>query len=437
MRLSTPLALLVCAASCSIANAQGTVLSGAGPVNRSMGSAATAAPIDATGALYWNPASITGLKSSQLELGLELLYPRGTIGSSIPANAAAPGAPPVGLFDKTRDESGVYPLPTGGFVYKPVDSPWSFGLGLFPAAGFGTNYASGNGSNPILSAPPPAGVGLGPVSSNYQVLQIAPTAAYKVTDRLSIGFAPLVNMARLSITPGVFAAPNDANGDGFFHYSTATSTRFAWGAGFQIGAYYVASDDWSFGASFKSPQWFEPFRYQLSDELGRGRNAELQFDLPLIVSVGTAYTGIEKLTLACDVRYLNFRNTAGFRNAGFDATGATTGLGWSDVFSVSLGSQYQLTEKLSVRLGYTYNTQPIPGDNTTFNVASPLTYQHQAACGASYQLTDACTLSAAYYHVFYTAVSGPYLTPSGAIPGAAVSTGADVDSVLVGIRVAF
>ena len=419
-----------------MARAQGPVLSGAGPVNRSMGSAATAAPLDATGALYWNPASISGLKSSQLELGMEMLYPRSTIASTIPAGAIAPGVPGTSIFGQNRDEAGVFPLPTGGFAFKPEGSDWSFGLGIFPAAGFGTNYP-GNPGNPILSPAPPAGLGLGQISSNYQLLQIAPTVAYKLTDRLSIGFAPLANLARLSVTPGVFASPNDANGDGFAHYSNATSTRFAWGAGFQAGVYFVASDDWSFGASFKSPQWFEPFRYRISDELGRVRSVQLQFDSPLMVSVGTAYTGIAGLTVACDVRYLNFKDTAGFRHAGFDPTGATMGLGWNDVFSLALGAQYQLTEKISMRLGYTYNTSPIPSDNVTFNAASPLTYQHQVGTGASYQLTDACTLSVAYYHIFYSAVSGPYLAPTGPIPGASVSTGADVDSIIAGIRVAF
>jgi long-chain fatty acid transport protein len=421
------LALLVCAASCGIAGAQGTVLSGAGPVNRSMGSAATAAPIDATGTLYWNPAAMSGLKSSQLELGLELLYARSTLSSSMPS---------AGLYDKTRDEAGVFPLPTGAFAYKPADSNWSFGLGLFPAAGFGTNYP-GEAVNPILTSPPPSGVGLGPISSSYQVLQIAPTVAYKLTEKLSIGFAPLVDMARLSVTPGVFAAPNDANGDGFFQYSPATATRFAFGAGFQAGVFYAVNCDWNLGASFKSPQWFESFRYNVADERGRPRTAEVQFDSPLIVSLGTSYTGIEKLIVALDVRYLNFANTAGFRNAGFEPTGATQGLGWNDAFSIALGGQYQLSEKLSVRLGYTYNTQPIPSENITFNVASPLTYQHQVGTGASYQLTEACTLSVAYYHIFYSAVSGPYLTPSGAVPGAAISTGSEVDSILAGIRVSF
>ena len=34
----------------------GMIFTGAGAVNRSMAGASTAAPIDASGALYWNPA---------------------------------------------------------------------------------------------------------------------------------------------------------------------------------------------------------------------------------------------------------------------------------------------------------------------------------------------------------------------------------------------
>jgi long-chain fatty acid transport protein len=40
-----------------------------------MQGASTAAPIDAAGALYWNPASISGLQSSEALVGLELLLP--------------------------------------------------------------------------------------------------------------------------------------------------------------------------------------------------------------------------------------------------------------------------------------------------------------------------------------------------------------------------
>src|SRR5262249_28853841 len=240
-----PVACLVLALGGQVAHAQGPIFSGAGPVNRSMGGASTAAPLDATGTLYWNPAGISGLSSSELDLGLELFYPRSTLSSSIPAGALGPGFPPVTLAGRTRDEVGVFALPTRGFVYRPECSGWTFGLGLFPVSGFGVNYP-GDPANPII-APPPNG--LGHVSSLYQLFQLTPTVTYQVTDRLSVGLAGIVDIARLEANPGLFLSPDDANADGVSSYPAATSTRNAWGGGFQVGVYYVASDAWRFGAA--------------------------------------------------------------------------------------------------------------------------------------------------------------------------------------------
>jgi hypothetical protein len=63
----------------------------------------------------------------------------------------------------------------------------------------------------LLTAPPPNGIGFGPIYSDYQVLQIAPAVAYQVTDRVAAG--PTVDLATLRVDPGFFAAPDNANGD--------------------------------------------------------------------------------------------------------------------------------------------------------------------------------------------------------------------------------
>src|SRR5205823_2776319 len=107
---------------------------------------------------------------------------------------------------------------------------------------------------------PPLGFGLGPLNSNLQVFQIAPTAAYKVTDRLSVGFAPTVTLADLRADPAFITAPN--LGDGF---PPATHTRISWGLGFQAGLYYATDAHWNFGVAYKSPQWLEPFRFNTTD----------------------------------------------------------------------------------------------------------------------------------------------------------------------------
>src|ERR1700722_5428895 len=80
------LTLLCAAAPVGGARAQyGTILSGTGPVNRSMAGASTAAPLSAAGALFWNPASISGLERSEVEVGAELIFPHSNVTSRVAA----------------------------------------------------------------------------------------------------------------------------------------------------------------------------------------------------------------------------------------------------------------------------------------------------------------------------------------------------------------
>ncbi len=416
--------------------AQGLVLPGVGPVNRSMGGAAVAAPLDALGTLHWNPAAISGLEQSEIDFGVELLHPRSRLASSIGAGTILPGFPPVSLSGSDEGDNGLFPLPAFGLVYKPEESRWTYGLGLFAVGGFGTNYPGSN-TNPILTAPLPAGLGVGPIFSRLTVLQMAPTAAYWLTDNLAIGFAPTVTMAELVVDPATFAAPDDANANGVATFPSATHSRIHWALGFQVGIYYTSDTCWHFGASAKSPQWFQTFRWNSTDELGRPRTVTADFDYPMILSVGAAYSGFDRLIVAADVRWIDFEHTDGLRAAGFDATGAITGLGWDSVFSFGLGAQYQLTEWLSLRSGYLYNQNPVPDELTSFNLASPVIYEHGLYLGASYQVTQAWKVSAAYVHAFENSIEGPIVTPLGPIPGSSVKSTLSTDSVVMGVSVLF
>jgi long-chain fatty acid transport protein len=373
----------------------GSVLSGTGPINRSMGGAATAAPIDSAGALYWNPAAITGLESSDMGFGAEVLIPRTTITSHLNANSFGPGLPAQNMTGTTGGNNGVFTIPSFGLVYKPDDSPITYGFGLFALGGFGANYPV-NKSNPVLNAQFPNGFGVGPLYSNYQALQLAPTIAYKLTDEWSVGVQLNLDLADLALAPGVFGIPTLIQtplGQGPV-YGDATHARSRVGGGFQAGVYYAPVDiDWSFGASFKSPQWFETFTYPTVTPTGQADEARTNFDFPMIASIGTAYRGVERLLVAFDLRYVGFRETNGYRQTGFDSLGAFRGLGYQDVVALSLGAQYQLTDQLSARAGYSFNMNPMGNSVTSYNVASPLNIQNSLALGLSYNVTKSLKIS--------------------------------------------
>jgi long-chain fatty acid transport protein len=427
------IALLTVGLSAPLAHGQaGIVFTSAGVINRSMGGAAVAAPLDPIGATYWNAATTAGLPGSEMEMSAEILYPQSRLSSAAPAMPFGPGTPPIIVSGSDRGDDGVFPLPAMGLVYRPDDSRWTFGLGVFPIGGDGVNYP-GSLTNPILTPQPPNGMGLGPVFADLLILQFAPTVAVNVTDRLAVGIGPTLDLAQLRADPGFLAPPNP-NG----MYSPATHSRFTWGGGVQGGVYYTLDGGWRLGASVKSPQWFEDFRSQSVDNLGRPRALAQNIDFPMIYSVGASYAGIERLLLAADLRYIDYANTAGLSQGGFDPlTGAVRGLGWRSIWALSLGAQYCLTEKASVRLGYSYNQDPETNLNSIFNVASPTIIQHAIYFGASYQLSDQLTMSIAYAHGFENSISGPIITPFATVPGSFVQNTASADTFLFGFTVLF
>ncbi|HRA89311.1 MAG TPA: outer membrane protein transport protein [Planctomycetaceae bacterium] len=421
--------LLLSASSGSVVLAQyGPFLSGVGPINRSMGGASTAAPLSANGAMYWNPASLAGLQGSQLDVGAELLVPQTQLSSTYAPGTFGPGVPPVPLSGTSTNSEDVFALPSISLSFRPEESNFTYGLGIFASAGFGTNYAASSlAGNPVLSPQP---TGFGSIYSQYQVLQIVPAAVWHVDDCWSVSIGPTIDIGRLQIDPGVMLSSNVTG------YPSATHTTAAWGVGFQAGVFYQETD-WNFGASYKSPQWFQPYQIDSTDATGGPRSATFNLDLPSITSVGAAYKGVDRWLFATDVRYFDFQNTDGYGTSGYSSTGALNGLGYQGIFAVAAGTQYQATEALALRMGYSWNENPVPNSQTGPNVASPLIIQHQLSAGASYQLTKSLVLSAAWTHGFKNSISGPVVLPTGPLAGTSLTSSAYVDSFVFGATVLF
>ena len=142
--------------------AQGIYIPSSGPVSRSMGGATTAVPLDGIGSLYWNPAVISGLPSSELGFGVDLLSAVMDLNSSSGPSAGA-----------THGTPGWVLIPNIGWIHRGANSKLTFGLGIHSVAGFKTNYAS-SFTNPILT-PQPNGVGR--LYSEAQFAQLSPAVS--------------------------------------------------------------------------------------------------------------------------------------------------------------------------------------------------------------------------------------------------------------------
>jgi long-chain fatty acid transport protein len=211
-----------------------------------------------------------------------------------------------------------------------------------------------------------------------------------------------------------------------------------YGMGFQAGVYYTPNCEWSFGASYKSPQWFEGFQFLSTDELGLPRRLTLSADFPMITSIGLAYRGIPGLVVASDVRYIDYDNASTFGDpARFNPDGSVAGLGWRSVFSVSVGGQYQLTDSLSLRLGYTATENAIPDAVAGFNLQSAALWQHGVMAGASLEVNSNIVLLIGYVHVFEKSIDSQLQTPLGPIPNSRIVHSVETDALVLGLTVRF
>jgi long-chain fatty acid transport protein len=420
------LVVLLVVAATSAARAQhGLVLNGVGPVNRSMGGAATACPIDSMGALHWNPGSICGLESSEMAFGMEVLWPTTRISSQVDLG-------PIVLAGSDNGDAGVVPIPSVGLVHKCCDSRWTLGLGMYGVAGFKANYPP-SATNPILTPQPvDGGLGLGRISADADVMQIVPTAAYALTDRLSLGIAPTVSLAQYSFNPLVFAPPGL---DGA--YTSGQGTRRVWGGGVQAGIYYITDRNLHLGVSVKSPNWFEKVPYQTEDGAGGSRMVTLDIDYPLILSMGAAYSGWRSVLVAVDVRYIDYENTDGYDATGFGPDLALRGTGFRSVWATTLGVQYRPTDRLYLRMGYTYNQNPITSETAYFNAGCPLIVEHTLSLGGSYHFRQNLIFSVVWVHAFENSVSGSYQTPAGPLPFTSMTSTVSADALGAGFTLRY
>ncbi len=415
----------------------GHVLNGIGAVNQGMAGTGVAAPLDASGALNWNPGSISRLGRNEIQFSMEMMKPDIEMSSSNPMLGGF-GLPTEGT---SESKEAIFAIPSFAMVYGIEDSEWTFGMGAFGIGGFGVDYAASD-SNPLLM---PAGLGFGAIYSQFQMLQVAPTFSRTLGDNWSVGFAPTINQAQLAVDPGCFGAPdvidpdgNPGTGDEYAVYPSASHADSAWGYGAQFGAMYKGDDGWNFGVSYKTEQTFDNFEYNSVDTNGAYQELTLDMDFPAIASLGASYTGLDKWTFAFDAKYIDYSATDGFGEASFEEDFSVGGFGWDSIMVYSLGVNYDLDDCVALRAGYAYNDNPIPDANATFNVPAPAIIQQHMSAGISYCVQENWFLDLAYHHGFENEIEGEMGHPfMGSVPGTSVNNKMSTDSLVIGFRVNF
>jgi long-chain fatty acid transport protein len=426
----------------------GHVMQGVGAVNMSMGGAATAQPTDISGALQWNPAAISTFNHTTLSVNVGGFFSSPELSSSLPAGMLGPGAPAVS--GKTLDDRGTSIMPSIAVIWGKEKSRHTFGLSAFGISGFGVtfpqepnnplseNFDPTKSSNPI-NYPQQAG-GFGHLQSDYMLMQIGLSYAFELTENVSIGIQPTFNYGALELIPNPLSSPSMTLG-----YPVAERAS-ALGVGGQVGIFFDSHNGIKLGASYKTPQYFESFEFEntyLDDSPAPGNSFTMNY--PAILSLGTGFSK-GAVDVALDYRYVFYENTEGFEAKGWSQTASVNGFGWKDISIVSVGLQYKGINKLPLRAGYTYNTNPISDELVFFSTPATAVIKNAFQLGVGYEINERLTLNGVYhYGTSSGSTKGEILNPMavtptnpyGAIPGSSVSYSMTTAMVMVGINYSF
>lgn len=413
----------------------GHIMQGVGAVNMSMGGASTAQPLDISGALQWNPASISTFDNKIIKLDLGLFYSSPQLYSTVPEFDLSGN--PTGNFysGATKDDRGVSPMPALAMVWGKEDSKHTFGASVFGISGFGVTFPEST-SNPI-NMPQNMG-GFGRIESDYMLLQVGFTWAYEISDQLSIGLEPTFNYASLELMPNPTANPTMA---GYPSTDKATATGF----GGQLGLFYDSGKGFKAGASYKTQQNFNDFEFENTYLDNSKATSKFKMNYPAILSFGLGYSK-NKFDLALDYRMVDYENTDGFSKTGWTPTNSVAGFGWKNVSILSAGIQYKGIEKMPLRFGYTYSSNPIDADVAMYNIPATAIVENAFQVGLTYKATNNINFDAVYHHGMSSdKTSGQLLNPMfvsssnpyGAIPGSNVSYDMTTDLIMLGVSYTF
>jgi long-chain fatty acid transport protein len=381
------------------AMAQGASLHGFGPVNSSMGGAGVALPEDSLNALGFNPALLTAAEGNQISFTAEFFKDDIQIHTTFGS-----------LSGDAHPSSQLTIAPSFGWMVRDPRKKMALGFGLIGVAGFGTDYPQDNAS--ILFAQPPGGFGR--IYTGYQVTKIPVAFGFQVSPKLSVGASLNIYVGQFYVAPlpdGTFDTA--ANGDRWYPEAGKPSQKFA--AAAQVGFVYQATPMVSVGASVTTPQNYAPYEYNstiadpTSRSYGLARRLSYDLDGPMVVSFGTGLKSPnKKMQIAVDGMFTKYKGVHGFGSDGGIVNGIIEPFGWRNVWTIKAGVQQQVSDTLTVRVGYNYSQMPLRGEVVISATGAPATFQHHITGGFGMKIFPFLTAEASAYYVPRQHVTGPF-----------------------------
>jgi long-chain fatty acid transport protein len=357
-----------------------------------MGGVGIALPQDAL-APATNPAGL-GFIGSRADVGLLWFQPNRK--SEITADNIFPGV--SGSYDGNGRKS--FLIPDFG-ISRSFGQNLALGLAVYGNGGMNTTYKTSPFTG--FGGTSPAGVDL-------TQMFIAPTVAYKPNPNHSFGASVIFAYQVFSADGlGPFAAGSVSPGN-----VTGRGDENSSGWGLKLGWTGKVTDAVTLGATYQTKIHMGKLdKYKGLFAEGGG------FDIPETYGAGIAVKAMPKLTLAGDIQRINYGDVPSVGNpvdcffAGTCMLGASNGpgFGWRNTTVYKLGVSYEWSNDLTLRAGYATLRQPIPANQTLFNILAPGVVEDHLTIGATWAVAANKELTLGYVHAFNKKVNGSNSIP--------------------------
>ena len=333
------------------------------------------AQADNPSAVHYNPAGLTQLKGSQIEVGYVFEAPMFSVNSNKTG-------------DNVNMQKQVFYLPNVYFVTDLNKENLKFGFGANSPYGLSTDWSNDSYTRYLST------------ESNVTMMNYNPTIAYKVNDYVSVGagidfFTADVNKHRV-----VSSTLSSTGGD--FQLKGSDES---WG--YNFGFLLKPSEKHSIGISYRSEIKAELEGTVALDGLdGAGAvvfggssystKMKSKSTIPMSIAFGYAYKPNNKWTIELDAEWTDWSSTESEFLTYPEETNTTrlstlntdnpASRDWRSVWSYGIGAGYKATDKLELRGGFIYEQSPIPSAN--FEPVLPDANKHGITMGAGYLLKN-------------------------------------------------
>lgn len=371
-----------------------------------------AAAAEDASTIFFNPAGMTRLRGNQVVVAGHIISPSSKFSGSATSNPLLGGA---SISGGDGGEAGSSALVPSFYYSHELSQRLRVGVGVGAPFGLSTEYDSG-------------WVGrYHAIKSEVSTLNINPSVAYKVNDKLSLGAglnlmhvnAELSNamdysaVCLSSLPPASCAAlglatPATQSSDG--HFSVEGDD---WGYGFNLGILYEVTPETRIGAAYRSKvkqevdadaDFTEPAGIAIPAPMAAvlaDSDASAAVDLPASLALSVTTKLAPKWDLMANVTWTQWSSFDELRIE-FDnplKADSVQPENWDDTYMFSVGFNYRHSADWTFRGGIAYDQTPIP-DTESRTPRIPGNDRKWIAGGFTYSASPTLTLDFALAHLF-------------------------------------